>query len=80
MPRAARALRRSGAAPHHKDSYSRERFLAFPQLPYPYYQRPHYRYPYYDKEGNGHLLYGYGGRKLFKYQEFKPLEGYSRRR
>lgn len=50
------------------------------ELLYPYYQRPRYRYPFYDHEGNGELLYGYGGPRLFKYTVFKPVEGYLRRR
>ncbi|XP_064086251.1 uncharacterized protein LOC135201324 [Macrobrachium nipponense] len=49
------------------------------ELIYPYYQRPKYRYPFYDHEGNGELLYGYGGRKLYRYTVFKPVEGYLRR-
>lgn len=48
------------------------------ELLYPYYQRPRYRYPFYDHEGNGELLYGYGGRKLYRYTIFKPVEGYLR--
>ncbi|KAK4298430.1 hypothetical protein Pmani_029222 [Petrolisthes manimaculis] len=48
------------------------------ELIYPFYQRPRYRYPFYDHQGNGELLYGYGGRKLFKYTVFKPVEGYLR--
>ncbi|XP_045125000.1 uncharacterized protein LOC123512623 [Portunus trituberculatus] len=47
---------------------------------YPYYQKPRYRYPFYDGEGNGELLYGYGGPRLFRYTVFKPVEGYLRRR
>ncbi|XP_076053327.1 uncharacterized protein LOC143032435 [Oratosquilla oratoria] len=47
---------------------------------YPYYQRPRYRYPFYDVYGNGELLYGYGGSRLFRYTVFKPVEGYLRRR
>ncbi|XP_069175002.1 uncharacterized protein [Procambarus clarkii] len=49
------------------------------ELIYPYYQRPRYRYPFYDHQGNGELLYGYGGARLFKYTVFKPVEGYLRR-
>ncbi|KAG7173169.1 hypothetical protein Hamer_G008704 [Homarus americanus] len=49
------------------------------ELIYPYYQRPRYRYPFYDHEGNGELLYGYGGPRLYKYTIFKPVEGYLRR-
>ncbi|XP_037078017.1 uncharacterized protein LOC119099237 [Pollicipes pollicipes] len=75
MPRAMRAISRVG-----KGSHSRERFLAIPQVPYPYYQRPKYRYPFYDQHGNGHLLYGYGDKRLYSYTKFKPLEGYSKRR
>ncbi|CAL4111201.1 unnamed protein product [Meganyctiphanes norvegica] len=49
------------------------------ELFYPYYQRPNYRYPFYDGAGNGELLYGYGGKKLYRYTVFKPVEGYLRR-
>jgi len=45
-------------------------------LPNTYYSRPNYRYPYYDNTGKGYLLYGYGGKKLYEYSVFKPLEGY----
>jgi len=45
-------------------------------LPNSYYSRPKYRYPYYDKSGKGYLLYGYGGKDLYEYSIFKPLEGY----
>ncbi|XP_043224087.1 uncharacterized protein LOC122382599 [Amphibalanus amphitrite] len=75
VPRAMHALRRVG-----KESYSRERFLAIPQIPYPYYQRPRYRYPFYDRYGHGKLLYGYGDGHLYTYTQFKPLDGYSKRR
>ncbi|KAF2351416.1 hypothetical protein FHG87_017828 [Trinorchestia longiramus] len=44
----------------------------------PFYARPQYRYPYYDDEGNGELLYGYGGNRLYKYTVFQPVDGYSR--
>lgn len=49
------------------------------ELFYPYYQKPNYRYPFYDNSGNGELLYGYGGQKLFRYTVFKPVEGYLRK-
>jgi len=45
-------------------------------LPNTFYSRPKFRYPYYHKDGKGELLYGYGGRKLYQYSIFKPLEGY----
>ena len=45
-------------------------------LPNTYYDIPRHRYPYYDEKGTGRLLYGYGGRTLYKYSIFKPLEGY----
>jgi len=45
-------------------------------LPNTYYSRPKFRYPYYDKSGKGYQLYGYGGRELYEYSVFKPLEGY----
>ncbi|XP_023339358.1 uncharacterized protein LOC111709707 isoform X2 [Eurytemora carolleeae] len=45
-------------------------------LPNSYYSRPQFRYPYYDTSGKGYLLYGYGGRDLYEYSVFKPLEGY----
>lgn len=45
-------------------------------LPNSYYSRPKFRYPYYDTSGKGYLLYGYGGRDLYEYSVFKPLEGY----
>ncbi|KAA0202545.1 hypothetical protein HAZT_HAZT008815 [Hyalella azteca] len=46
---------------------------------YPFYDRPRYRYPYYDAEGNGELLYGYGGKRLYSYSVFLPVEGYYRK-
>lgn len=45
-------------------------------LPNSYYSRPKFRYPYYDVSGKGYLLYGYGGKELYEYSVFKPLEGY----
>lgn len=71
----SRAIRRLGINPKH----SNERIFALPQIPYPYHQKPSYRYPYYDEKGYGKLLYGYGGRHLYSYNNFKPLEGYSRK-
>ena len=47
-----------------------------PVIPNTYYDVPKHRYPYYDENGTGRLLYGYGGKKLYKYSVFKPLEGY----
>jgi hypothetical protein len=47
--------------------------------PNSFYDKPHYRYPYYDRKGRGLLLYGYGGRDLYRYSQFTPLEGYFRR-
>lgn len=47
-----------------------------PVIPNTYYDVPKHRYPYYDENGTGRLLYGYGGKKLYKYTVFKPLEGY----
>jgi len=44
-------------------------------LPNSYYSRPKYRFPYYD-HGKGYLMYGYGGKELYEYSVFKPLEGY----
>merc|ERR1719315_179582 len=45
-------------------------------LPNTWESRPNLRYPYYDLEGKGYLLYGYGGKELYKYSEFQFLEGY----
>jgi len=45
-------------------------------LPNSYYSRPKYRFPYYDNNGKGYLMYGYGGKELYEYSVFKPLEGY----
>jgi len=45
-------------------------------LPNSYYSRPKYRFPYYDHNGKGYLMYGYGGKELYEYSVFKPLEGY----
>lgn len=47
-----------------------------PVIPNTYYDIPKHRYPYYDENGTGRLLYGYGGKTLYKYTVFKPLEGY----
>ena len=47
-----------------------------PVIPNTYYDVPKHRYPYYDENGTGRLLYGYGGKTLYKYTVFKPLEGY----
>ena len=47
-----------------------------PVIPNTYYDIPKHRYPYYDENGTGRLLYGYGGKQLYKYTVFKPLEGY----
>ena len=44
-----------------------------------YIHRPKYRYPFYDGHGNGELLYGYGGPRLYEYRVFQPVEGYYRR-
>jgi len=44
--------------------------------PNSYYDVPRYRYPYYDQHGEGKLVYGYGGRSLYKYSVFRPLEGF----
>ena len=49
-----------------------------PVIPNTYYDIPRHRYPYYDENGTGRLLYGYGGKTLYKYTVFKPLEGYFR--
>ena len=49
-----------------------------PVIPNTYYDIPKHRYPYYDENGSGRLLYGYGGKTLYKYSVFKPLEGYFR--
>ncbi len=46
--------------------------------PNSYYDIPKYRYPYYDEHGNGKLLYGFGGKDLYKYSVFKPIDGYLR--
>jgi len=48
-------------------------------LPNTYYERPRHRYPYYDSKGHGRFVYGYGGKELYKYTIFKPLEGYFKR-
>ena len=48
--------------------------------PNSYYDIPRHRYPYYDSSGTGKLLYGFGGRSLYKYSVFRPLEGYFRRK
>lgn len=50
-----------------------------PVIPNTYYDIPKHRYPYYDENGSGRLLYGYGGKTLYKYTVFKPLEGYFKR-
>lgn len=47
-------------------------------MPNTYYDIPKHRYPYYDENGRGRLLYGYGGKKLYKYSVFRPIEGYFR--
>ncbi len=47
--------------------------------PNTYYDKPRYRYPYYDEKGTGKLLYGYGGRTLYKYTDFRHIEGYYRK-
>ena len=44
--------------------------------PNSFYDIPKYRYPYYDEHGNGKLLYGFGGKDLYKYSVFKPIDGY----
>lgn len=49
-------------------------------IPNTYYDRPRYRYPYYNVNGQGKILYGYGGQSLYKYDTFKPIEGYFRRK
>lgn len=49
-------------------------------LPNSYFSRPPYRWPYYKQDGQGELLYGYGGQELYEYSVFKPLEGYYRRK
>ncbi|XP_023935089.2 uncharacterized protein LOC112043759 [Bicyclus anynana] len=47
-----------------------------PRAPnFQYFERPKYRYPYYDENGKGKLLYGYGGKELFQYKSYSPLEG-----
>nr|CAD7398263.1 unnamed protein product [Timema poppensis] len=47
-----------------------------PRAPnFQYFERPKYRYPYYDESGRGKLLYGYGGKELFQYRSYSPLEG-----
>ncbi len=48
-------------------------------IPNTYHDIPRHRYPYYDEHGRGKLLYGYGGRTLYKYSVFRPLEGYYRK-
>ncbi|CAG0880226.1 unnamed protein product [Darwinula stevensoni] len=45
---------------------------------HPAYQKIEYRAPYYDKHGYGRILYGYGGRNVYKYTEFTPIEGFYR--
>ena len=55
------------------DKFSLSKLFIWPNT---YYDRPRHRYPYYDQNGTGRLLYGYGGRTLYKYSVFKPLEGY----
>ena len=45
-------------------------------LPNTWESKPKYRYPYYDHKGRGYLLYGYGGRELYSYEEFDTLEGF----
>ena len=44
--------------------------------PNSFYDIPKYRFPYYDEHGNGKLLYGFGGKDLYKYSVFKPIDGY----
>ena len=46
--------------------------------PNSYYDIPKYRYPYYDEHGVGKLVYGFGGKDLYKYTVFKPIDGYLR--
>ena len=48
--------------------------------PNSYYDVPRHRYPYYDASGTGKLLYGFGGRSLYKYSVFRPLEGYFKKK
>lgn len=45
-------------------------------LPYPYFQKPRYRFPVYDRNGRGSLFYGYGGREVYEYKSFTPIEGH----
>jgi len=45
-------------------------------LPNTYEEIPRHRYPYYNKDGEGKLIYGYGGQDLYRYSVFKPLDGY----
>lgn len=47
--------------------------------PNSYYDIPKYRYPYYNEHGIGKLLYGFGGKDLYKYSVFKPIDGYQKR-
>jgi len=56
---------------------SAERFLGVgAPVPYPYFQKPRYRYPVYDSEGRGSLVYGYGGKDVYRYTSFTPIEGH----
>ena len=59
--------------PPEKSTFSLSKLFIWPNT---YYDKPRHRYPYYDKDGNGELVYGYGGRSLYKYSIFRPLEGY----
>ena len=63
--------------PPEKSRLTLENLFVWPNS---YYDVPRHRYPYYDKKGNGELVYGYGGRSLFRYSVFRPLEGYFRRK
>jgi hypothetical protein len=46
--------------------------------PNSFYDIPKYRYPYYNEHGIGKLLYGFGGKDLYKYSVFRPIDGYLR--
>ena len=74
----AEPLGRSRYVAHHvpKEEFSLKDLFVWPNT---YYDRPRHRYPYYNEHGNGKLVYGYGGRTLYKYSIFRPLEGYFRR-
>ena len=72
-----RSKLRATHVPPEKRTFSLADLFIWPNS---FYDIPRHRYPYYDKDGRGELVYGYGGRSLFRYSIFRPLEGYFRRK